>query len=284
MRDAAFVKACELVVEFRKQVGALEAERDDLRKIVEMVHADLGIQRGDHVGEAISELKKEASDATARQRMTEVRALKYSAQAEDARREIERLREERDQFRAKLEAATGADHTVPAAVPQHGVIGKTVRHSTGRVGRVMSVKTDWVDGHGWTLYAVQRSDGVAGSQIWHASNCTIVEERPAKEPETVCWVRNNCEPCDPPGSTHAEPDLTQLHAKGKEAWSDVPNATQWVEDMRGNTEASHDTPAGKEAAEAVVRDSQMTDTHDCGPNCPPVVPLHPQIITEDVKS
>ena len=32
--------------------------------------------------------------------------------------------------------------------------------------------------------------------------------------------------------------------------------------------ASHDTPAGKEAAEAVVRDSQMTDTHDCGPNCP----------------
>lgn len=60
----------------------------------------------------------------------------------------------------------------------------------------------------------------------------------------------------------------QLHAKGKEAWSDVPNATQWVEDMRGNTEASHDTPAGKEAAEAVVRDSQMTDTHDCGPNCP----------------
>lgn len=82
------------------------------------------------------------------------------------------------------------------------------------------------------------------------------------------WYFKYCEPCDPPGSTHAEPDLTQLHAKGKEAWSDVPNATQWVEDMRGNTEASHDTPAGKEAAEAVVRDSQMTDTHDCGPNCP----------------
>lgn len=82
------------------------------------------------------------------------------------------------------------------------------------------------------------------------------------------WESTDCEPCDPPGSTHAEPDLTQLHAKGKEAWSDVPNATQWVEDMRGNTEASHDTPAGKEAAESVIRDSQMTDTHDCGPNCP----------------
>ena len=45
------------------------------------------------------------------------------------------------------------------------------------------------------------------------------------------WAFENCTPCDPPT-------------------------------------ASHDTPAGKEAAEAVVRDSQMTDTHDCGPNCP----------------
>lgn len=81
-----------LLAEKQTEIMKLEAERDDLRKIVEMVHADLGIQRGDHVGEAISELKKEASDATARQRMTEVRALKYSAQAEDARREIERLR------------------------------------------------------------------------------------------------------------------------------------------------------------------------------------------------
>ncbi len=164
MRDAAFVKACELVVEFRKQashwkkllfatsdelsaarhalsdlakacedlqkdqdcsfnnavsdsirkiLGAVEGEftihaaercvkvkdslrdeRDDLRKIVEMVHADLGIQPGDHIGEAINKLKKEASDATARQRMTEARALNYSLQADEARREIERLRVE----------------------------------------------------------------------------------------------------------------------------------------------------------------------------------------------
>ena len=74
------------------------------------------------------------------------------------------------------------------------------------------------------------------------------------------WESTDCEPCDPPGSTHAEPDLTQLHAKGKEAWSDVPNATQWVEDMRGNTEASHDTPAGKEAAESVIRDFRSGDS------------------------
>lgn len=63
----------------------------------------------------------------------------------------------------------------------------------------------------------------------------------------------------PPEATHAEPDLTQLHAKGKEAWSDVPNATQWVEEMRGNSEATHDTEAGKAAAEAVIRDARNAE-------------------------
>lgn len=91
-QSALVAKQRHLLAEKQTEIGALEAERDDLRKIVEMVHADLGIQRGDHVGEAISELKKEASDATARQRMTEARALNYSLQADEARREIERLR------------------------------------------------------------------------------------------------------------------------------------------------------------------------------------------------
>ena len=52
-------------------------------------------------------------------------------------------------------------------------------------------------------------------------------------------------------------DLTQLHAKGKEAWSDVPNATQWVEEMRGNSEATHDTEAGKAAAESAAHSAEI---------------------------
>lgn len=129
---------------------------------------------------------------------------------------------------------------------QHPVkVGESVRRTTegsiapiGTLGRVLVV---WSD-----AYQVELRKGFS-----------------------TMWAFDDCTPCDPPGSTHAEPDmrwgrpdelrslcdsnewpdLTQLHAKGKEAWSDVPNATQWVEDMRGNTEASHDTPAGKEAAE-----------------------------------
>ena len=194
------------------EIGALEAERDDLRKVVEMVHADLGIQRGDHVGEAISELKKEASDATARQRMTEARALNYSLQAEEARRETERLRGEvatlvGDRQRLKAELAVIKDER-----------------------NELRAKCD--------SFTKERDGLMIQSTM---SGPTVAT--------SIC----SCTKC--------------VRSFGQ-AWSDVPNATQWVEDMRGNTEASHDTPAGKEAAEAVVRDSQMTDTHDCGPNCP----------------
>lgn len=63
-----------------------------------------------------------------------------------------------------------------ARVPKLDMLGKTVRHSTGRVGVVTGViTTESVDGHDLTRYTVKRTDGVTGSQIWHASNCTIVE-------------------------------------------------------------------------------------------------------------
>ena len=39
----------------------------------------------------------------------------------------------------------------------------------------------------------------------------------------------------------------------------VPNATQWVEEMRGNTEATHDTEAGKAAAAAAVKTEPVAD-------------------------
>ncbi len=103
----------------------------------------------------------------------------------DAQNEVLRLRalvavitNERDQLRAKLEAATVAvQHTVPAAVPRKDVLGKTVRHSTGRVGVVTGVSTEMVDGAHWTLYTVKvkLTNDITGWQRWHASNCTVVD-------------------------------------------------------------------------------------------------------------
>jgi len=170
----------------RAEIERLRAEVADLRGIVDMVHASLGIKRGDHIGNAIAQLKAQTP-----KRSHPVAVGEY------------------------LRRLTGFS-TTPA----------------GEVAQVLHVDCDAPT----TEYTVKRPNGQQG-----------------------VWSESGCEPCDPPGSTHADPDLTQLHAKGKEAWSDVPNATQWVEDMRGNTEASHDTTAGKEAAEAVVRDSQMTE-------------------------
>lgn len=151
-RDAQSVLIDEqrrLLAAKQTEIGALEAERDDLRKIVEMVHADLGIQRGDHVGEAISELKKEASDATARQRMTEVRALKYSAQAEDARREIERLRSEVESLRAKLNAKT-------VEWPEWAKVGARVRVRSNDC--MTTQNSDRVVGEELVIAKVDRSD------------------------------------------------------------------------------------------------------------------------------
>ena len=97
------------------------------------------------------------------------------------------------------------------------------------------------------------------AQVLHVDSPTT--EYTVKRPngQQGVWLESGCEPCDPPEATHAEPDLTQLHAKGKEAWSDVPNATQWVEEMRGNTEATHDTEAGKAAAAAAVKTEPVAD-------------------------
>ena len=74
-QSALVAKQRHLLAAKQTEIGALEAERDEMK-------------------EEIKQANKEASDATARQRMTEARALNYSLQADEARREIERLRVE----------------------------------------------------------------------------------------------------------------------------------------------------------------------------------------------
>ena len=67
------------------------------------------------------------------------------------------------------------------------------------------------------------------------------------------WFISNCEPCDPPEATRVALG-TSDHASFPFAWSCVKSgSTQWVEEMRGNTEATHDTEAGKAAAAAAVK-------------------------------
>ena len=131
-----------------KERDALRAEVADLRGIVDMVHASLGIKQGDHIGNAIAVLK--------------AHTLKRSH---------------------------------PVAVG--GYLRRLTGFGTTPAGEVAQVLHVDCDGPA-TEYTIKRPNGQPG-----------------------VWSENGCEPCDPP--------------------------------------ADHDTPAGKEAAEAVIRDSQITE-------------------------
>lgn len=69
----------------------------------------------------------------------------------------------------------------------------------------------------------------------------LVDER-TTDKESLLLERNGDEWTS---STPVLPDLTELHAKGAKAWGDIPNATQWVEEQRGNVpEPSPFPPVG----------------------------------------
>ncbi len=135
-------------MDVEEERDALRAEVTDLRGIVDMVHASLGIKHGDHIGNAIAVLK--------------AHTLKRSH---------------------------------PVAVG--GYLRRLTGFGTTPAGEVAQVLHVDCDGPA-TEYTIKRPNGQPG-----------------------VWSENGCEPCDPP--------------------------------------ADHDTPAGKEAAEAVIRNSQMTE-------------------------
>jgi regulator of replication initiation timing len=215
MRDAAFVKACELVVEFRKQVGALEAERDEMK-------------------EEIKQANKEASDATARQTEARARALNYSLQAEEARREIERLREadakiieglradvedlvkERDALRAEVADLRGTFDMVHASlgIKRGDHIGKAIEalkaHTPKRSHPVA------VGGYLRRLSGFNTTPAGEVARVLYVDCDGPATEYTVKRPngQQGVWSESGCEPCGPP--------------------------------------ADHDTPAGKQTAQAAV--------------------------------
>jgi len=128
-----------------KERDALRAEVADLRGIFDMVHASLGIKRGDHIGKAIEALKSQST---------------------------------------------------PTPKQHPAKVGEWVKKTTD--GLMYKI------GEKFRLKSYEIKDG----QIW----CNL--------DNGASWLMSVCEPCDPP--------------------------------------VDHDTPAGKEAAEAVIRDSQMT--------------------------
>jgi hypothetical protein len=200
-----------------KRIEALrhESERwkaaySDRCALLDVIHASLGIDKGDNVIGEIDRIHKARNG--------------LQAQVQDLRAALAKEQE--------LHAATALRLSTEAAkmVELTWKIGDWVKAPLGTRGEIVEIGNEYI------------RVNIPG------------EQHPMR-----WWPKHMCTLCDPPAETCADPDLTQLHAKGKEAWSDVPNATQWVEELRGNTEVTHDTPEGKDVAESVIRDSRKTE-------------------------
>ena len=101
----------DLAASYKREIGALKAERDDLRQIVEMVHSDLGIKPGDHIGQAISYIKTQVSGWRGSYTEMERVALAFKKEVERLRSEVEPLRQESARNEAAAwNAKKGVEH------------------------------------------------------------------------------------------------------------------------------------------------------------------------------
>ena len=138
-----------------KERDALRAECDDLRRVFSLVHGSLGIQQGEHIGNAIDALKKERDCANAERARHEAQSRSLVADVLRLTAEIERLKN-------------------PAR--QHPVkVGESVRRTTegsiapiGTLGRVLVV---WSD-----AYQVALRKGF--STMWAFDDCTPCDPPP----------------------------------------------------------------------------------------------------------
>ena len=114
----------------------LRAECDDLRRVFLMVHGSLGIQQGEHIGNAIDALKKERDDLTTRLRQS-------IARGDFAEMRLATLAAELDTERER--------HKTTPAPRSHPVeAGEYVKNDCGEVCQVREVHAEYLLTNGWS--------------------------------------------------------------------------------------------------------------------------------------
>ena len=158
---------------------ALRAECDDLRRVFALVHISLGIQQGEHIGNAIDALKKERDELATRLRQSIARGDFAEMRLATLAAELETERE-----RHRQTAAVPQSVDVPRTHPVK--VGESVRRTTegsiapiGTLGRVLVV---WSD-----AYQVELRKGFS-----------------------TMWAFDDCTPCDPP------PEASHITPEGKQ--------------------------------------------------------------------
>ena len=126
----------ELAV-IKDERAALRAECDDLRRVFSLVHGSLGINQGEHIGNAIDALKKERDDLTTRLQQSIARGDFAEMRAATLLAELAEQKPSFDPTVAKMESTAEASHITPegkqtaeGALPQPGDVVRLVRVPT----------------------------------------------------------------------------------------------------------------------------------------------------------
>ena len=164
-----------------KERDALRTECDDLRRVFSLVHGSLGIQQGEHIGNAIDTLKKERDDLTTRLRQSIARGDFAEMRLATLAAELETERERHRQT-AVVTQSVDVPRTHPVKVGEY--LRRLTGFNTTPAGEIAQVIRVHVGTESNSYeYEVLRPNGQPGA-----------------------WASKNCAPCDQPEATHITPD------------------------------------------------------------------------------
>ena len=212
-----------------KERDALRTECDDLRRVFSLVHGSLGIQQGEHIGNAIDALKKERDELATRLRQSIARGDFAEMRAATLLAELAEQKPSFDPTVAKMESTAEASHITPegkqtaegAVEPKPGDVVRLVRvPSEDTVGDTLRKSLEWPWKSLWGSVG-DRGEIVESVKAMPGARSVRIMHTGVKVwwPLSCIEVVKGGTPCDPPT-------------------------------------ASHDTPAGKETAQAAAEPKQ----------------------------
>ena len=159
-----------------KERDALRTKCDDLRRVFSLVHGSLGIQQGEHIGNAIDALKKERDELATWLRLSIARGDFAEMRLATLAAELETERE-----RHRQTAAVPQSVDAPRAHPVK--VGEWVERTSGEYSP------------GTKIGAIAQVIGIDEDGDYEVSI----------DGTKRCWSPKYCSPCDPPEATHDTP-------------------------------------------------------------------------------
>jgi len=201
-----------------KERDALRAECDDLRRVFALVHISLGIQQGEHIGNAIDALKKERDELATRLRQSIARGDFAEMRLATLAAELETERERHRQTAAVPQSVdVPRTHPVPCDPPEGREVGKgngTACACTlcrrAEIERLKKPRQHPVKAGEYVRRLTGFNTTPAGeiAQVIrvHVNADSVEYDVLRPNGETGTWIAKNCAPCDPPEATHITPD------------------------------------------------------------------------------